>query len=101
MLFDEVDAGIGGKVATCVAKELVELSKTKQVITITHLSQIASEGDRHYKVYKTEENGRTVSHIKLLENEERVREIARILSGDESEISLEHARKMLGELPPP
>ena len=97
MLFDEVDAGIGGKVATCVAKELVELSKTKQVITITHLSQIASEGDRHYKVYKTEENGRTVSHIKLLENEERVREIARILSGDESEISLEHARKMLGK----
>ena len=97
MLFDEVDAGIGGKVATCVAKELVELSKTKQVITITHRSQIASEGDRHYKVYKTEENGRTVSHIKLLENEERVREIARILSGDESEISLEHARKMLGK----
>ena len=97
MLFDEVDAGIGGKVATCVAKELKELSKSKQVITITHLSQIASEADRHYKVYKCEENGRTVSHIKLLDREERVREIARILSGDESEISLEHARKMLGE----
>ena len=95
MLFDEVDAGIGGKVATCVAKELKDLSQTKQVITITHLSQIASEADRHYKVYKTEENGRTVSHIKLLENEDRVKEIARILSGDESEISLEHARKML------
>lgn len=97
MLFDEVDAGIGGKVASYVAKELKDLSKTKQVITITHLSQIASEADRHYKVYKTEENGRTISHIKLLEKEERVREIARILSGDESEISLEHARKMLGE----
>ena len=95
MLFDEVDAGIGGRVATCVAKELRQLSRSKQVITITHLSQIASKADRHYKVYKYEENGRTISHIKLLDGEERVRELARILSGDESEISLEHARKML------
>ena len=95
MLFDEVDAGIGGRVATCVAKELRHLSQSKQVITITHLSQIASKADRHYKVYKYEENGRTISHIKLLDGEERVRELARILSGDESEISLEHARKML------
>ena len=95
MLFDEVDAGIGDRVATCVAKELRQLSQSKQVITITHLSQIASKADRHYKVYKYEENGRTISHIKLLDGEERVRELARILSGDESEISLEHARKML------
>ena len=95
MLFDEVDAGIGGRVATCVAKELRQLSQSKQVITITHLSQIASKADWHYKVYKYEENGRTISHIKLLDGEERVRELARILSGDESEISLEHARKML------
>ena len=95
MLFDEVDAGIGGRVATCVAKELRQLSQSKQVITITHLSQIASKADRHYKVYKYEENGRTISHIKLLDGEERVRELARILSGDESEISLEHAIKML------
>ena len=95
MLFDEVDAGIGGRVATCVANELRQLSQSKQVITITHLSQIASKADRHYKVYKYEENGRTISHIKLLDGEERVRELARILSGDESEISLEHARKML------
>ena len=95
MLFDEVDAGIGGRVATCVAKELRQLSQSKQVITITHLSQIASKADRHYKVYKYEENGRTISHIKLLDGKERVRELARILSGDESEISLEHARKML------
>ena len=95
MLFDEVDAGIGGRVATCVAKELRQLSQSKQVITITHLSQIASKADRLYKVYKYEENGRTISHIKLLDGEERVRELARILSGDESEISLAHARKML------
>ena len=95
MLFDEVDAGIGGRVATCVAKELRQLSQSKQVITITHLSQIASKADRHYKVYKYAEKGRTISHIKLLDGEERVRELARILSGDESEISLEHARKML------
>ena len=95
MLFDEVDAGIGGKVALCVAKELKELSLEKQVITITHLAQIASEAHRHYKVYKKEEDGRTISHISLIEGEDRVREIARILSGDESEISLSHARALL------
>ena len=95
MLFDEVDAGIGGKVALCVAKELKELSLEKQVITITHLAQIASEAHRHYKVYKKEEEGRTISHISLIEGEDRVREIARILSGDESEISLSHARALL------
>ena len=95
MLFDEVDAGIGGKVALCVAKELKELSLEKQVITITHLAQIASEAHRHYKVYKREEDGRTISHISLIEGEDRVREIARILSGDESEISLSHARALL------
>lgn len=95
MLFDEVDAGIGGKVALCVAKELKELSSEKQVITITHLAQIASEAHRHYKVYKREEDGRTISHISLIEGEDRVREIARILSGDESEISLSHARALL------
>lgn len=97
MLFDEVDAGIGGAVATRVGKELKELSREKQVITITHLAQIAAEADRHYKVFKREENGRTVSHITLLEGEERVREVARILSGDDSSISLEHARKLLDE----
>lgn len=95
MLFDEVDSGIGGKVALCVAKELKELSLEKQVITITHLAQIASEAHRHYKVYKKEEDGRTISHISLIEGEDRVREIARILSGDESEISLSHARALL------
>ena len=95
MLFDEVDAGIGGKVALCVDKELKELSSEKQVITITHLAQIASEAHRHYKVYKREEDGRTISHISLIEGEDRVREIARILSGDESEISLSHARALL------
>ena len=95
MLFDEVDAGIGGKVATMVAEELRELSEKRQVITITHLPQIACKAHRHYKVFKKEEGGRTISHISLLEGEERVRETARILSGDESEISLEHARRML------
>ncbi|MGN1164221.1 MAG: DNA repair protein RecN, partial [Candidatus Ornithospirochaeta sp.] len=96
MLFDEVDAGIGGKVATKVAEELKELSEKRQVITITHLAQISSKADRHYKVFKMEEGGRTISRISLIEGEERVRETARILSGDESEISLEHARRMLG-----
>ncbi|MBQ0070839.1 MAG: DNA repair protein RecN [Spirochaetales bacterium] len=95
MLFDEVDAGIGGSVANAVAEELLNLSSSRQVITITHLAQIAAKANQHYKVYKKEEKGRTISHITKLEGEERVKEIARILSGDASDISLEHARRLL------
>ena len=98
LIFDEVDAGIGGAVAVSVAKELAELSKTHQVIVITHLASIASKADVHLTVSKVVEAGMSHSRIKRVENEERVREIARMLSGDNArEESLTHARLLLGD----
>ena len=95
MLFDEIDSGIGGAVANAVGEEMRTLSRTEQVIAITHLPQIASRADAHYLVEKKEVDGRTLSGIHLVEGEERVKEIARLLSGETSDLSLEHARALL------
>ena len=94
-VFDEIDSGIGGSVAISLAKCIKDLSKTKQVIAITHLASIASLADSQMVVTKSVEQGRTFTHLKQVSGDERVREIARMLSGDESEVSLEHARRML------
>ncbi len=95
LLFDEIDTGLGGVVAQYVAEELRTLSKTSQVITITHLAQIASRADSHFLVEKKTTDGRTVSTIREVEGGERVREIARLLSGDVTGISLRHAEELL------
>lgn len=95
LLFDEIDAGLGGVVANSVACELKNLSRTHQVITISHLAQIAARAESHFLVSKSEEEGRTVSTIVEIGGEERVREIARLMAGDVSNISLEHARSLL------
>ncbi|MCF0238260.1 MAG: DNA repair protein RecN [Sphaerochaetaceae bacterium] len=94
-VFDEVDTGIGGSVALSLASCMGDLSKAKQVIAVTHLASIASVAQTQYVVYKTVENNRTYTHLKKVEGEERVREISRMLSGDESEVSLAHARNLL------
>ena len=98
LLFDEIDAGLGGVVATFVGDELRELSRRNQVITITHLAQIASRADTHFLVSKASVGERTVSSIREVTGDERVKETARLLSGDEGEISLMHARELLGAL---
>ena len=95
MLFDEIDAGIGGAVASAVADELRSLADENQVIAITHLPQLAVKARSHFLVYKEEKDGRTISHIREIEGEERVKETARLLSGETSAISLEHARVLL------
>ena len=86
---------MGGVVANAVSEKLKQLSENHQVFAITHLSQLAVKADNHYLVYKEEVGGRTVSHIDRIEGEDRVKEIARLLSGETSEISLEHARSLL------
>lgn len=96
-VFDEVDSGIGGSVALNLANCIRALSKDKQVIAITHLATIASKADSQFVVSKTVENGRTYSHLKQVEGEERVHEIARMLSGDESSLTIEHAKALLAE----
>jgi DNA repair protein RecN (Recombination protein N) len=94
-VFDEVDAGIGGETATAVGRKLRELGERNQVLTITHLPQIASEASTHIVVEKNEADGRTVTNITRVEGEERRRELARMLSGRVDEASLAHARELL------
>jgi DNA repair protein RecN (Recombination protein N) len=96
-VFDEVDAGIGGETATAVGAKLRELGKRNQVLTITHLPQIASEAKTHVVVAKAPSDGRTLTEIRKVEGEERHRELARMLSGRIDEASLAHARELLAE----
>ena len=95
-VFDEIDSGIGGAVALSLAKCMRDLSLTKQVIAITHLAGIASVADTQMVVTKTVSGGRTFTHLKQVSGEDRVHEIARMLSGEENDISLSHARELLG-----
>jgi DNA repair protein RecN (Recombination protein N) len=81
-IFDEIDVGISGDVAAKVARQLKELSKRQQVICITHLAQIASLGDSHFKVFKSPQRGRSVTRVQLLDQKERIKEIASLISGE-------------------
>ncbi|HEY0808574.1 MAG TPA: DNA repair protein RecN [Longimicrobiales bacterium] len=96
LIFDEVDAGIGGRVATQVADKLRDVAQHHQVFVITHLPQLASRAAHHLLVEKVEREGTTLTRVSELKQEDRVRELARMLGGDpESGVSLEHAREML------
>jgi DNA repair protein RecN (Recombination protein N) len=96
LVFDEIDAGIGGRAANAVGKKLKALSKTKQVLCITHLPQIASFADRHFLIEKHENAGRTKTTVRPLSDEERRSEIARMLSGAKvTEASLQNAEQLL------
>ena len=96
VVFDEVDAGIGGGVAEVVGKKLADLAAHHQVICITHLPQIAKFGDQHYSISKHVTKGRTRTSISLLSDKDRYKEIARMLGGEKiTQATLEHAREML------
>lgn len=94
--FDEIDAGLGGNAAQAVAERLRGLAARSQVICITHLPILAVAGDRHHYLYKEVSDGRTATHVRILEGAEREREIARMMSGGASlDQALEHARSLL------
>jgi len=96
IVFDEVDAGIGGSVAEVVGKKLSSLARHHQVICITHLPQIAKFGDHHFRISKRVSDGRTSTTIKRLSETERVKEIARMLGGEKiTRATLDHAHEML------
>ncbi|NDV12309.1 DNA repair protein RecN [Crenobacter caeni] len=96
LIFDEVDVGIGGRVAEVVGKLLKELGRRYQVLAITHLPQVASCGDAHWRVAKRDENGRTVSRISVLNTSARVDELARMLGGEAiTDTTRQHAAEML------
>lgn len=98
IIFDEIDTGVSGKVAEMMARIMQEMGNNdRQVISITHLPQIASRGNTHYKVYKEEEDGGTTSHMCILDKNERVKEIAQMLSGsDISSAAIQNAEELLG-----
>lgn len=96
LIFDEIDAQIGGRLGTITGKKLRELSKNRQVILITHLPQIASFADAHFKVSKKAEKNRTTTTVDLLDGEMRTKELAKMMSGEkETEIALTHAQELL------
>ena len=96
LIFDEVDAGIGGKTADIVGRKLKALSKNRQVLVITHLPQIAAMSDIHFIVQKNVTSSRTVTMVKRLNRTEKIREIARMLSGEKvTELTIRHAEEMV------
>jgi DNA repair protein RecN (Recombination protein N) len=96
LVFDEIDIGIGGRAAEAVGQKLKALSKTQQVLCITHLPQIAAFADQHFLIAKEESRGRTHTEIRRMEEAERVQEIARMLSGATlTDTSLRHAENLL------
>ena len=96
MLFDEIDTGISGEMSNAMANLMLKMSKKMQIISITHLPQIAAKGEHHFNVYKYENLGKTNTKIKKLNNQERIQEIAKMLSGDGiSSSALMHAKELL------
>ena len=96
LIFDEVDTGLGGQAATSVGRKIRELGKHYQVISISHLPQVAAQGTYQYRIEKSEEGGRVATQVLKLSGEERVDEIARMLAGDQiSESARANARELL------
>ena len=96
MIFDEIDTGISGEMSNAMANLMLKMSKKMQIISITHLPQIAAKGQHHFNVYKHENLGITNTRVKKLNNEQRVEEIAKMLSGDKiSSSALIHAKELL------
>ena len=96
LIFDEVDAGIGGGIAEVVGRKLLRVAQRQQVICITHLPQIAALADEHFRVAKSISDGRTVAHVECLDSAGRVEEVARMLAGEKvTEVARRHAGEMI------
>lgn len=96
IIFDEIDTGVSGEIAHKMADLMMAMSKNLQVFSITHLPQIAANGQSQYKVYKEDVNDTTVTRLRLLNEEDRIREIAEMIGGkDISDSALTHAKSLL------
>ena len=96
IVFDEIDTGVSGDVAAKVADIMVNMSKSIQVIAITHLPQIASRGVNHLRVYKKDEKERTITFVERLDKDARITEIAKMLSaGKPGEAAIKNAKELL------
>lgn len=97
VIFDEVDTGVSGEIADKMGAMMKRMGREMQVLAITHLPQVAAKGDGHFKVYKDDREDRTVSHVKPLSKEERIKELAAMLSGSKvNEAALLNAKTLLG-----
>lgn len=94
-VFDEVDAGVGGRAALDVGARLAALARTSQVIVVTHLAQVAAHADRHLVVHKAHGDQVTASGVRLVEGDERLGELSRMMGGDDSSVGLRHAQELL------
>ena len=98
IIFDEIDTGTSGKTGEKIGKKLKSLSNKRQIISISHLAQIASNADNHIKIYKESEKGRNITKAKVLNNKERIEEIAKIISGEKiTKYAIKHAEEMFYE----
>jgi DNA repair protein RecN (Recombination protein N) len=96
LIFDEIDSGVSGEIANRMGEIMKEMSQTMQIFAITHLPQIAAKGTSHFKVFKTTIGEATQSELQLLSDEERVAEIAQMLSGNViTDSALNHAKALL------
>jgi DNA repair protein RecN (Recombination protein N) len=96
IVFDEIDSGISGEVANKVGMIMDEMAMGMQVITITHLPQIAAKGEYHYLAYKDFDGDKTYSYLKKLDGKSRIKEIAKMLSGESlSNAAIDNARELL------
>ena len=99
IVFDEIDTGVDGEIAIKIAKKMHNISKYMQVLCITHLPSVASIGDNHYHIYKEEIDNRTYTRINLLNMDERIKEVAVMLSGNKVSLyALDAAKEMIGDL---
>jgi DNA repair protein RecN (Recombination protein N) len=96
-VFDEVDAGVGGRAALDIGARLAALAQHAQVIVVTHLAQVAAFADRHLVVSKSSDGHVTSSGVVLVEGEARLRELARMMAGVDSDTALEHAGELLAQ----
>ena len=97
LVFDEVDAGVGGAVADAVGARLARLARRQQVLCVTHLPQVAAHADRHYRVDKQVRSGRTLAGVEEMARDGRIEELARMLAGKgPTDTSRRHAVELLG-----
>ena len=94
LVFDEIDTGISGKAANAVAEKMKIISKNHQIICITHLASIAAKGDYNYFISKSVNNNKTTTSIKQLNEEETIKEIARIANGNVTDIAIANAKEL-------
>jgi DNA repair protein RecN (Recombination protein N) len=94
-IFDEIDAGISGFTARTVAEKFIDISKNTQIIAVSHLPQVCAASTAQFLIYKQEEDGKTITRVKHLSDEEKIDEIIRLTGSINSQASREHAKELI------